>query len=70
MTIEINYSDDPDAPGITPENRRRGQLCFLLRGQLLFDVDCWTRVLGQPLGPVDVGRVIDRELRKLRDEEA
>ena len=51
MTVEINYSDDPAAPHITGENRRRGQLAWLLRAQTLVDVDCWTRVLGEPLRP-------------------
>jgi len=55
MTVEINYSDEADAPGITPENRRRGQLCFLLRAATLVDVDCWTRVPGEPLRP---GRIL------------
>ncbi len=51
MTVEINYSDDPGDPYITDENRRRGQLCFLLRASTLVDVDCWTRVPGEPLRP-------------------
>lgn len=51
MTVELNYSDEPDAPFGTPENRRRGQLCWLLRAQTLVDVDCWTRVPGEPLRP-------------------
>ncbi|MBS1241380.1 MAG: 2-oxoacid:acceptor oxidoreductase, alpha subunit [Gemmatimonadetes bacterium] len=51
LTVEINYSDTPDAPYITPENRRMGQLAFLLRAQTLVDVDCWTRVPGEPLRP-------------------
>jgi 2-oxoglutarate ferredoxin oxidoreductase subunit alpha len=51
MTVEINYSDDPTAPFITEENRRRGQLAWLLRAQTLVDVDCWTRVPGEPLRP-------------------
>jgi 2-oxoglutarate ferredoxin oxidoreductase subunit alpha len=50
-TVEINYSDTPGAPFVTDENRRRGQLCWLLRAQTLVDVDCWTRVLGEPLRP-------------------
>ena len=58
MTIEINYSDDPDAPGITEENRRRGQLAWLLRAHTLVDVDCWTRVLGEPLRPGVIHEVI------------
>jgi 2-oxoglutarate ferredoxin oxidoreductase subunit alpha len=51
MTVEINYSDDPKAPYITEENRRRGQLAFLLRAHTLVDVDNWTRVPGEPLRP-------------------
>ena len=30
-TVEINYSDEPGDPFITAENRRRGQLAWLLR---------------------------------------
>ena len=59
MTVEINYSDDPDAPYITEENRRRGQLAWLLRAHTLVDVGCWTRVLGEPLRP----RVIHQVMR-------
>lgn len=51
ITVEINYSDDPSAPYITEENRRRGQLCWLLRAHTLVDIDCWTRVPGEPLTP-------------------
>jgi 2-oxoglutarate ferredoxin oxidoreductase subunit alpha len=58
MTIEINYSDDADTPGITDENRRRGQLAWLLRANTLVDVDCWTRVLGEPLRPGVIHDVI------------
>jgi 2-oxoglutarate/2-oxoacid ferredoxin oxidoreductase subunit alpha len=51
MTVEINYSDDAGDPYITAENRRLGQLAWLLRAHTLVDVDCWTRVLGEPLRP-------------------
>ncbi len=51
MTVEINYSDEPGDPHITEENRRRGQLAWLLRASTLIDVDCWTRVPGEPLRP-------------------
>ena len=51
VTVEINYSDELDEPYVTDENRRRGQLCFLLRAATLVDVDCWTRVPGEPLRP-------------------
>ena len=55
-TVEINYSDEPDDPFITDENRRRGQLAWLLRATTLVDVDCWTRVPGEPLHP---GAILD-----------
>jgi len=58
MTVEINYSDDPSAPYITPENRRMGQLAWLLRAHTLVDVDCWTRVPGQPLRPANIHAAI------------
>jgi len=51
MTVEINYSDDAGDPYITEESRRYGQLAWLLRAQTLVDVDCWTRVLGEPMRP-------------------
>ncbi len=50
-TVEINYSDRLGDPYITVENRRLGQLAWLLRAHTLVDVDCWTRVPGQPLRP-------------------
>lgn len=63
MTVEINYSDEPDDPYITGENRRRGQLCWLLRAQTLVDVDCWTRVLGEPMRPGAILHAIRTELQ-------
>ncbi len=51
VTIEINYSDTVGDPYITEDNRRRGQLSWLLRAQTLVDVDCWTRTPGEPLRP-------------------
>lgn len=62
MTVEINYSDDPGDPYITEENRRRGQLAWLLRASTLVDVDCWTRVLGEPLRPGAILRAIQEKL--------
>ena len=51
MTVEINYSDDPADPIIDEDNRRYAQLALLLRAHTLVDVDCWSRVPGQPLPP-------------------
>jgi len=64
MTVEINYSDPPDAPFINEENRRRGQLAYVLRGQLLVDADCWGRVPGEPLRPGQILRAIRDRLGK------
>jgi 2-oxoglutarate/2-oxoacid ferredoxin oxidoreductase subunit alpha len=59
MTVEINYSDEKTDPFITDENRRRGQLAWLLRAHTLVDVDCWTRVLGEPMRPGAILRAIE-----------
>ncbi len=67
MTVEINYSDDPDQPYITEENRRRGQLAWLLRASTLVDVDCWTRVLGEPLRPGVIHEAIRAHMPKEGD---
>jgi len=69
MTVEINYSDQKDAPHITPENRRLGQLAFLLRAQTLFPVDCWTRVPGQPLRPGQIHQAIRAKLASIDESE-
>ncbi|MDH3538055.1 MAG: 2-oxoacid:acceptor oxidoreductase subunit alpha, partial [Gammaproteobacteria bacterium] len=58
MTIEINYSDDPDSPLITEENRRISQLALILRAHTLMDIACWSTVPGHPLQPGTIGKVI------------
>ncbi len=58
MTVEINYSDQLGDPFITDENRRRGQLAMLLRAQTVCDVECWTRVPGEPLRPGFIHKAI------------
>ncbi|MEZ4220166.1 MAG: 2-oxoacid:acceptor oxidoreductase subunit alpha [Polyangiaceae bacterium] len=60
MTVEINYSDEPDAPHVTAENRRYSQLAWYLRARTLVDIDCWSRVPGIPLPP----GMIEAELRR------
>jgi 2-oxoglutarate ferredoxin oxidoreductase subunit alpha len=70
MTVEINYSDDVDAPFITRENRRRGQLAWLLRAETLVDVDCWTRVPGEPLRPGSIVEAIRAGLATLDVDDA
>ena len=70
MTIEINYSDDPDAPMINEENRRISQLAFVLRAHTLVDIDCWSKVPGHPLQPGTIGKVIDARLAELEGAES
>ncbi len=62
MTVEINYSDETTDPYINEENRRRGQLSWLLRASTLVDVDCWTRVPGEPLQPGKILQAIRDKL--------
>ncbi len=62
MTVEINYSDEMGQPYITEGNRRYGQLAIVLRAQTLWDVDCWTRVLGEPLKPGDIHSAIRQKM--------
>jgi 2-oxoglutarate ferredoxin oxidoreductase subunit alpha len=64
MTVEINYSDGPNDPFVTPESRRYGQLAYVLRAQLLADVDCWTRVPGEPLRPGQILEAVRERLAK------
>jgi len=63
LTVEINYSDEADAPLINPGNRRYSQLSILLRTQTLVDVDCWTNVYGQPMQP---GLIYDELIRRIK----
>ncbi len=65
MTVELNYSDKPDAPLITPENRRYAQLALVLRAHTLMDVDCWSIVPGHPLQPGAIVKVIDSHLAEI-----
>ena len=58
VTVELNYSDEIGDPYVTEENRRLGQLAWLLRASTLVDVDCWTRVPGEPLRPGSIGDAI------------
>ena len=60
ITIEINYSDSMDDELITEENRRYANLAWLLRAQHLVDVDCFSRVHGQPFRP----GALEAEIRK------
>ena len=68
MTVEINYSDDVADPFITSDNRRVGQLAFLLRAHTLVDVDCWTRVPGEPLRPAAIHAAMRAALTTMKSD--
>jgi 2-oxoglutarate ferredoxin oxidoreductase subunit alpha len=61
-TVELNYSDEPGAPYITDDSRRYGQLAWLLRAHTLVDIDCWTRVAGEPLKPGAIASAMREKL--------
>ncbi|NIV18375.1 MAG: 2-oxoacid:acceptor oxidoreductase subunit alpha [Woeseiaceae bacterium] len=69
MTIELNYSDEPDAPLINADTRRYSQLALVLRAHTLMDIDCWSVVPGHPLSPRRIGTVIDQRLETLEGAE-
>jgi 2-oxoglutarate ferredoxin oxidoreductase subunit alpha len=66
MTIEVNYSDDWGDPLIDRETRRYAQLAWVLRAHTLVDVDCWSRVPGQPLPPFLIEEAIRSHLEGVR----
>jgi 2-oxoglutarate ferredoxin oxidoreductase subunit alpha len=62
ITAELNYSDDWEDPLITKENRRYGQLAWMLRAATLLDIDCYAKVPGRPYMPVEIFGEIKRIL--------
>ena len=62
ITVELNYSDDWKDPLITKENRRYGQLAWILRAATLQDIDCFAKVPGRPYMPVEIFDEIKRIL--------
>ena len=62
MTIEGNWSDNPDDPLIDESSRRYSALAMLLRARYLVDVDCWTEVRGRPIKPGTIYAEIRRRL--------
>ncbi len=62
ITVEINFSDDPQEEIITEENRRYANLAWLLRARYLVDIDCFSNVHGQPIKPGSIETMIHRQL--------
>jgi 2-oxoglutarate/2-oxoacid ferredoxin oxidoreductase subunit alpha len=65
ITVEGNWSDDPDDPLIDESNRRYSALAMLLRSRYLVDVDCWTEVRGRPIKPGTVYAALRGRLTRL-----
>jgi len=62
VTVELNYGDDPADPYVNEDNRRYGQLAWLLRSHTLVDVTSYNLCQGQPVAP---GQVHDEIVRLL-----
>ena len=69
ITVEVNYSDDLGDPYINAESRRYSQLAQLLRAHTLVDVDCWSRIPGNPIPPGEIERRL-RCCMQVRSSEA
>jgi len=65
MTVELNYSDEPDMPLINDATRRYAQLATILRNQLALDIDCWSIVQAAPLQPGVICKAVLGRLEKL-----
>jgi 2-oxoglutarate ferredoxin oxidoreductase subunit alpha len=68
FTVEINYSDSLDDELINEDNRRYANLAWLLRARYLLDVDCFSRVHGQPFRPGAIETEIRRRLKTITGE--
>ncbi len=66
MTIEGNWSDNPEDEIIDETNRRYSALAMLLRARYLVDVDCWSQVRGAPIKPGTLCQVIREKIATLR----
>jgi 2-oxoglutarate ferredoxin oxidoreductase subunit alpha len=64
MTVESNWSDDPNDEIIDAENRRYSALATMLRARTLIDVDCWSEVRGRPIKPGVVANVLRAKLKQ------
>jgi 2-oxoglutarate/2-oxoacid ferredoxin oxidoreductase subunit alpha len=63
MTVENNWSDDPNDEIIDADNRRYSQLAFMLRSRYLIDIDCWTEDRARPIKP---GTIVEALRAKLK----
>ncbi len=66
MTVELNYCDDPADPYIDSESRRYSQLAQILRAHTLVDIDCYGRVPGRPLMPMELVAALSAHIEALK----
>ena len=62
MTIESNWSDQPQDEIIDEDNRRYSALAMMLRARFLVDIDCWSEVRGRPIKPSTIRDAIRAKL--------
>jgi 2-oxoglutarate ferredoxin oxidoreductase subunit alpha len=62
MTVENDSCDVVESATIDGQNRRYGDLAWLLRARFLVDVDCWGEDRGQPLKPGIIARAVRDKL--------
>jgi 2-oxoglutarate ferredoxin oxidoreductase subunit alpha len=67
ISIEGNWSDDPNDEIIDESNRRYSAVAMLLRSRYLIDVDCWSEVRGQPIKPSSIRRVLLEKLKQKKE---
>ena len=68
LAVEVNYSDHLGEPYINAESRRYSQLAQLLRAHTLVDVDCWSRVPGNPIPPGEIEQQLRSRMQLLEAE--
>ncbi len=64
ITVENNWSDDPQEDLIDGENRRYSQLAILLRARTLVDIDCWTEDRARPIKPGTIVQALRAKLER------
>ena len=62
ITVEINFSDEPDIEDLLESGRRYAQLARVLRSHTFIDVDCFSMVHGAPFSPIMIEEEIRRRL--------
>lgn len=64
MTVENNWSDDPNHELINADNRRFSALAMLLRSRYLVDIDCWTEDRARPIKPGSIADALRAKLKQ------